>query len=271
MGSHRELGFVGFPPPLLGEIPVRLPILAESKALLALPKPSGVAVREHPWNHGVHNMDAALNLQLENGKPELVKLGAELFGSIFYLEPEVTGVVIFAKSRMSLEFLRNSLGSQRMTFRYLLVARSEDASTPASEVVDTPLLKHRTKYKVIPSTAKGKRTRTEFRLLKRSKFGWSLFEAITNYPRVHQIRAHAALCGRPVLGDALYGQAHERSFQEILPKRQGRRPLFEGIALHLASVQSEDLNCSVEDGRISAPLARRFKVLLGRLEIDFEG
>ncbi|MEM1223643.1 MAG: pseudouridine synthase [Verrucomicrobiota bacterium] len=274
MGQKSELEFVGFPPPLLGDAPFRLAVLANSRDLLALAKPKGVAVREHPWNRETPDMDAALNLQLKNGKPELSRLGAELFGSVYYFEPEVTGVAIFAKNHSSLELLRNSFGSQEMTFRYLLVARFDEANAVDCQTVDTPLLKHRTKHKMIPSTAKGKRARTEFKLLKKSKLGWSLWEATTNYPRLHQIRAHSALISQPILGDTLYGDAQAPSLQQVLPKKLGRRgmfPLFQGIALHLASVQSKRLNHSISDGLISAPLDQSFKVLLGRLEIDFGG
>ena len=37
-------------------------------------------------------MDAALNTQLQEGKPELLRRGASLFGSVYYLDPAITGL-----------------------------------------------------------------------------------------------------------------------------------------------------------------------------------
>ena len=103
---------------------MRLPVLAETADWLALEKPAGVGLRAYPWDSEL-DLDAALNMQLQAGKPELVRRGATLFGSIYYLDPAISGVAVFAKNRDALADLRNRFGSGECTFRFQFVAAGQ--------------------------------------------------------------------------------------------------------------------------------------------------
>lgn len=229
---------VGFPPPLLGDAPLRLPVLAETADWLALEKPAGVGLRAYPWDSEL-DLDAALNMQLQAGKPELVRRGATLFGSIYYLDPAISGVAVFAKNRAALADLRNRFGSGECTFRFQFVAAGQPAGGASQLRSDAPLLPHNVKPKMIPSTAKGKKAFTEFRRIAESPKGWALWEAKVDFFRPHQVRAHAAVLEIPVLGDTLYGGAEVPTQRELHPKKQRSGlnfPAFHGLALHLAEV-----------------------------------
>lgn len=237
MSQQRQQNAIGFPPPLLGADPLRMAVLAETADWVALDKPAGIAVREYPWDGAVPNMDAALNVQLQAGKPELVKRGASLFGSVYYMDPAMSGVALFAKSRESLARLRNCFGSAECEFVFTFIT----AGRPEGELVEfeaaAPLLAHRTKPKMIPSTAKGKKTHTQFRLRAQGPGGWALWEARTHFFRPHQVRAHAAVSGIPVLGDALYEGAELPSLRELKSKGRGaglNAPAISQMALHLS-------------------------------------
>lgn len=274
MTTSKKGPAIGFPPPLLGEVPLRLPIVANSDHWLALNKPAGAGVRAYPWDEGIPNLDGALNQQLQAEKPELVALDAELFGSIYYIEPEVSGVALFGKSRDAIAQLRNAYGSGEFEFSYLCVSRIHPSAT-VGEVLeaDAPLLPHDWKLKMIPSTAKGKRAQTRFKCLGISTSGWALWEAKTRYPRVHQIRAHAAVLGIALLGDALYGGPDVPLLADLMPKKRGpgmRAAIFTGIALHLKKVRLPlDHEPSACDSLAEAPKA--FSVMLKRLglPVDF--
>ena len=80
MSRQKSESAIGFPPPLLGEAPWRMPILAQDpeQAWFALNKPANIALRDFPWDRHLPNMDAALNRQLQAGKPELLRRNADL-------------------------------------------------------------------------------------------------------------------------------------------------------------------------------------------------
>ena len=80
--SYKQ-NLIGFPPGLLRDTPLRIPIISETENWIAFGKPTGVGVRKHPWDVGIPDMDTALNRQLEAGKPELIRLKATLFGSVY--------------------------------------------------------------------------------------------------------------------------------------------------------------------------------------------
>lgn len=272
LSSHRihlkiskQSAFVGFPPPLLGEQALRLPVLSNGVHYLGLNKPGGIAVREHPW-WNFPDLDTALNKQLESEKPELLRLKASVFGSIYNLEPEISGIVLYAKDRDGLEHLRNEFGSAKMAFRFLFIAPTFSGECEEGFQADAPLLPHNTKPKIIPSSAKGKKATSLFHRLETADSGWSLWEAQVNYFRVHQVRAHFALGGSAILGDLLYGEVEPPLVRDLVAtKRGGPRlhiPAFKGLALHLS-----DLSFTAQTGEavsMHAPLPNAFTVFLKR-------
>jgi 23S rRNA-/tRNA-specific pseudouridylate synthase len=271
MSQTRKQNSIGFPPGMLGDKPFRMPVVGETDGWIAVEKPTGVGMREYPWDAGVPDMDAALNKQLQAGKPELVKRGATLFGSAYYLDPAISGVALFAKNRDSLSDLRNLVGSAELQYRFLFVTKARAAGGTHQVVADAPLLPHNTKPKMIPSTAKGKKARTEFRLLSEASTGWALWEATAEFIRPHQVRAHAAIHELSILGDELYDGPEAPLLSELLPNKRTsgiRFPVLDGIALHLREVI---LPASGEAGAASialrAELPRHLRVMLQRMQL----
>jgi 23S rRNA pseudouridine1911/1915/1917 synthase len=259
---------VGFPPPLLGERPLRLPVLAETKGWLALDKPADIGMRAYPWD-SEPDLDAALNTQLQAEKPELLRRGATLFGSVYYLDPAISGAAVFAKNRDALADLRNRFGSGECRFRFLFVtATTPGSSTEPAFIADAPLLPHNVKPKMIPSTAKGKKASTEFRRIAESAKGWALWEARVGFLRPHQVRAHAAVHEIAVLGDTLYGGPEAPTQRALHPKKQRsglNLPAFHGIALHLTEV---DLSTGEPEAKILCEPPKHFRLMLRRMELD---
>ncbi|WP_158279747.1 pseudouridine synthase [Coraliomargarita sinensis] len=262
----KKKNAIGFPPPLLGEQPYRLDVLASAGDWLALEKPSGVGTRAHPWDE-TPDLDSALNQQLEAGKPELQRTGADVFGSVYYLDPEVSGVALFAKNRHGLADLRNRFGSGecRFTFRFVS-ARNEAAE--GNFQADAPLLPHRVKPKMIPSTAKGKKCRTEFNRLVESDLGWVLWEAQVDFFRPHQVRAHAGTHGISVLGDSVYGGPEAPTVRQLQPRARRSdldSAVFSGLAVHLLRAEFSSGN---DAHLVESPLPKPFALLLKRLGLS---
>ena len=272
----KKKNALGFPPPLLGEQPFRLHLLAAEDAWIALDKPSDVGTRAYPWDT-TPDLDTALNLQLEAGKPELQRTGASLFGSVYYLDPAISGVALFAKSKAALSDLRNSFGSGdcRFTFHFVSSSASAGASDTTQNAValadefqaDAPLLPHNIKPKMIPSSAKGKKCFTRFQRLADSDLGWTLWQAEADFFRPHQVRAHAATHGIPVLGDELYGGPAAPTVRQIQPRARRSdlaAPVYKGSAVHLSKAQ---FPAGEGSKLIESPYPKPLALLLKRLSL----
>ena len=270
MSQARKQNSIGFPPGMLADAPFRMPVIGESDGWIAVEKPTGVGMREHPWDAGVPDMDAALNKQLQAEKPELVKRGATLFGSAYYLDPAISGVALFAKNRDSLTELKNLVGSAELRYRFFFVTKARAAGGAKEVVADAPLLPHNTKPKMIPSSAKGKKSTTEFKLFSESHLGWALWEATTSFLRPHQVRAHAAVQELPVMGDVLYAGPEAPLLSELLPNKRTsgiKFPVLDGLALHLREVILPASSEGVAAVSLRAELPRHFRVMLQRMQL----
>ena len=270
MSQARKQNSIGFPPGMLADTPFRMPVIGEADGWIAVEKPVGVGMREHPWDAGVPDMDAALNKQLQAEKPELVKRGATLFGSAYYLDPAISGVALFAKNRESLTELKNLVGSAELRYRFFFVTKARAAGGAKEVVADAPLLPHNTKPKMIPSTAKGKKSATEFKLLSESHLGWALWQATTSFLRPHQVRVHAAVQELPVMGDVLYDGPEAPLLSELLPNKRTsgiKFPVLDGLALHLHEVILPASSEGVAAVTLRAELPRHFRVMLQRMQL----
>ncbi len=265
--KNEAKSYLGFPKPLLGQESLRLEFIANKEGFIALNKPSGVAVRQHPWNATNVHLDGCLNVQLKEAKPEFVSTGAELFGSIYPLDPEISGIALFGKDKTSIAHLRNAFGSSFIKFEFLFVAFSSEA-LGSSFVNDTALLAHRTKSKMIPSSAKGKRSKTAFRRLSGEETGWGLWEANTQLFRPHQVRLHASLSGLKLMGETLYEGVPAPTYASIGKRKKAQdlnTEIFKGLALHL-----EKASFSIENDpkeTISAEMPRGLKTALNYLNL----
>jgi len=270
MSQARKQNSIGFPPGMLADTPFRMPVIGESDGWIAVEKPIGVGMREHPWDAGVPDMDTALNKQLQAEKPELVKRGATLFGSAYYLDPAISGVALFAKNRDSLTELKNLVGSAELRYRFFFVTKARAAGGAKEVVADAPLLPHNTKPKMIPSSAKGKKSTTEFKLLSESHLGWALWEATTSFLRPHQVRVHAAVQELPVMGDVLYAGPEAPLLSELLPNKRTsgiKFPVLDGLALHLREVILPASSEAAAAVSLRAELPRHFRVMLQRMQL----
>jgi 23S rRNA-/tRNA-specific pseudouridylate synthase len=270
MSQARKQNSIGFPPGMLADAPFRMPVIGESDGWIAVEKPAGVGMREHPWDAGVPDMDAALNKQLQAEKPELVRRGATLFGSAYYLDPAISGVALFAKNRDSLTELKNLVGSAELRYRFFFVTKARAAGGAKEVVANAPLLPHNTKPKMIPSSAKGKKSTTEFKLLSESHLGWALWEATTSFLRPHQVRVHAAVQELPVMGDVLYAGPEAPLLSELLPNKRTsgiKFPVLDGLALHLGEVILPASSEAAAAVSLRAELPRHFRVMLQRMQL----
>lgn len=172
-------------------------ILYEDEHLLVVDKPSGLPVLPDGW---------------EQAAPYLVKMLEEKYGRIFIvhrLDKVTSGVIVFARDEETHRAL--NIQFEQHAARKLYHALMEGNPTWEEKVVKLPLRvnvghKHRT----VVDDRNGKVSETRFRVRKQYPVAaWVEASPLTG--RTHQIRAHAAALGHPLLGDILYGAKESKT------------------------------------------------------------
>lgn len=267
--SQEKNAFIGFPPPLLGERPLRMPVLYSGDGLLAVDRPAGITGAAHSWYPHLPDLMEAINTQARSGKPELARLGVGEVKPVVMTDAECAGVTLYASGDQALEFYRNQYGSGQMTLRFVLLAHAQAGEDV--RVCDLPLARHRGgQPRMVVSHTTGKQARTEFRMTENIG-AYSLWEASTAFARMHQVRIHALESGLGVVGDTDYSREPPVFLSRIKPgyavrkSRAGdeERPLYPCPAMYLQSVELETQ--TGESLRIAGEAPTKFEVMLKHL------
>ena len=191
------------------------PLLFEDDALLAIDKPSGVAV------HGGSGVDSGVIERLRAARPD-----AKLLELVHRIDRETSGVLLVAKKRPALTAMHDAMRRHAVRKRYLALVRG-DWDGPA-RALRFPLHKFVTsdgdRRVVVADGGQDAGTRVRARArLHHPRFGpVTLIEADLETGRTHQIRVHLAHVGFPLLGDDKYGAfALNKSLE-----REGHKRMF---------------------------------------------
>jgi len=246
-------------------------ILLEDESIVALDKPSGLAI--------------AFERREGGARPTLMGLVRARYGptaaNVHRLDAEASGVVLCAKTKPALDFLSGQFQSKtvRKTYCALVALRPPDASGAAGDArrdeagalpteftVDLALGEDEHKAGRVRVFRKrgGKPSVTEFRVLE--SFGrFALVECRPLTGRMHQVRVHLASAGAPVLNDALYGDAGSVLLLSGLKRgykgRDTERPLIGRLALHASSLGFTHPQ-SREPVEVASPLPEDFGIAL---------
>jgi 23S rRNA pseudouridine1911/1915/1917 synthase len=223
---------------------LELHVVAEGPDLLVLNKPAGIPC--HPLVPG--ETDTVANA-LAARYPECVEASAQAreCGLVHRLDWSTSGLLLAARNPNTYGRLRGMFSSRQVLKHYLaLVAgRVEGPGTVRSFLRTMP--GDRTRMQVVSSDVLdkgGREAETDYRPLEHlTERELTLVRASCRTGRRHQVRAHLAHVGHPLLGDARYGgPAH---------------PGVEGAFLHAARLELLPSNVTYE-----APLPRqRLEVL----------
>lgn len=183
------------------ESPVRadgIDELYRSDELVAVSKPASLPV--HPC--GTYRRNSLLFLVA-------TRLGLRGLRVVHRLDKEVSGVVIFARTKQAAADFNEHMRAQRFSKVYLAEVDGRFPFTSAHEC-STPLYWNPKTMRSEASPEKGKEARTVFRLIEnRPETCSSLVEAVPKTGRTHQLRCHLFSLGHPIVGDALYGPSAE--------------------------------------------------------------
>ena len=257
---------VRIPPPRPSELvpeDLRLPVLFEDEHLIVIDKPAGVVV--HP-GAGVRSGTVVHGL-LERVRGLRGIGGEERPGIVHRLDRNTSGCLVVAKTEEALRGLQAEFKSRRVEKRYRALVHGDP---PDQGELDTQFGRHPVDRKRFSSRVReGRRAVTRWRVLGRAE-GSALLDVELFTGRTHQIRAHLADAGFPLLGDDLYGGARRES---RLPAGAPLRRAAEAIgrqALHAAVLGFAHPSTGAPM-RFEAPLPPDFRAALDVLGIKAPG
>jgi tRNA pseudouridine65 synthase len=168
-----------------------LPVLYRDEVLLAVDKPSGMAVHRGWSQEREPALQRARNLAGRHVHP------------VHRLDRGTSGALLFAFDPEITRRMQERFESGEVIKRYIALVRG---ITPESGVIDHP----------VPRAPDGPRVPalTEYRRLGTFE-RYSLVEAVPRSGRLHQIRRHFKHISHPVIGDVRYGKGeHNRYFRD---------------------------------------------------------
>lgn len=122
-------------------------------------------------------------------------------GVVHRLDRDTSGVLIAASDRGVFATLRMAFGRGEVSKDYLALVHGVVSS---DRVVDVPLARLHSRVRAARRTERSWPARTLIVPLERGE-RWSLVRATMETGVTHQVRAHLAILGHPVIGDLKYG------------------------------------------------------------------
>ena len=237
------------PRPALEALPEDLPLdlLYLDDDFVIVNKPAGMVVHAGAG----HSRGTLVNALLHRLGNLSAAGGALRPGIVHRLDRETSGAMVVARNDKAHEHLSEQFRSRNVRKIYLAFVHGKmprDSGTITLPISRDP----RRRTRMTARATKGRHARTDWRVIARLD-RCTLVEAVLHTGRTHQIRAHFAAIGHPVVGDTLYGAPRGL--------RAGTRnlPLLERNFLHAARIGFSHPS-SGEWVEVRAPLPRDLQV-----------
>jgi 23S rRNA pseudouridine1911/1915/1917 synthase len=193
------------PTPLAGEPDLELAVRLERPQLVIVNKPAGMPSAPLDTHERGTLCGALLGRY-----PEMQGIGyrAREPGIVHRLDTQTSGLVLAARTSDAFARLSGALELEQLKKRYLAVVSAP--GLPESGEISRPLAPdpaHPERVRVLggsDATGYARQKQTRFRV-QRTNAGRALLEVEVGSAFRHQIRAHLAAIGHPIVGDAVYG------------------------------------------------------------------
>jgi RluA family pseudouridine synthase len=167
-----------------------IPIIFENDEIVVLNKPQGLLSIEDGYHPELPNLRSIL-------KNHYVQIW-----TVHRLDKETSGVIIFAKHAETHKFLNIQFSNRQVIKKYQAIARGFPVWK--EKTIDFPLRPNGDrKHRTVIDIKNGKRAKTHLQVKGKSE-SLSRLEVLPATGYTHQIRAHCAAVGLPLLGDQLY-------------------------------------------------------------------
>ena len=230
--------------------------------MIAVNKAAGLLVAADRWDIGAPRLDLLIQKEL----PQIAPLCQKLY-AVHRIDKDTSGILLYALNAEAHRALNTAFQDRKIkkTYRLLIHGRVQEEQF----TVDLPLhadgdALHRT----IVDKRRGKEAITHFTVLETFR-QFSLLEARPVTGRTHQIRAHLAAAGYPIVCDSLYGSGKPVLLSELKQRWHGdvytEQPLIRRLALHAYQLEGLHPRTS-EPFSFTAEYAKDFKSTVHQLQ-----
>ena len=220
------------PPPLrpltLEAEPIPLRIVYEDSDLLVVDKCAGMVV--HP-GAGVHSGTLVNALVFYIGELSSAG-GSDRPGIVHRLDKDTSGLLLVARNDFAHRELALQIATRTAGRRYIAIVWGNppwDHATIQAPIGRDPT--HRTRMAVVPEDEGGRPAETLIDVEERMPLA-CVVRATLRTGRTHQIRAHCAYAGFPIVADPVYGDARRRVQTIRDPAIRDRLSVIHRQALH---------------------------------------
>jgi 23S rRNA pseudouridine1911/1915/1917 synthase len=211
-------------------------------ALAVVDKPAGLVVHPAPSHSGPTLVDELGEILGGGSEPERP-------GIVHRLDKETSGLLVVARDDATHAALQEQVRRRRVERVYLALAGGRLASRTGT--IDAPIGRaSRQRHRMAVSGAASRQARTHFEVLELLA-AETYLEARLETGRTHQIRAHFAAIGHPLVGDATYGGAEKYGLarQFLHAHRLAFAHPVSGEAMSFSSALPPDLAVALDAAR----------------------
>ena len=230
--------------------------------MIAVNKAAGLLVAADRWDIEAPRLDLLIQKEL----PQIAPLCQKLY-AVHRIDKDTSGILLYALNAEAHRALNTAFQERKIkkTYRLLIHGRVQEEQF----TVDLPLRAdgdalHRT----VVDKRRGKEAITYFTVLETFR-QFSMLEARPVTGRTHQIRAHLAAAGYPIVCDSLYGSGKPVLLSELKQRWRGdvytEQPLIRRLALHAYQLEGIHPRTS-EPFSFTAEYAKDFKSTVHQLQ-----